>query len=158
MADIKLVRIDYRLIHGQVVAKWLKVSPVRRIVLVDDVLGNDEFMSDIYKMAVPKGTAVVIVTVSKAKSVLDQTKDTVFLIFKDIDTCCRAVQSGVEIPAVNVGAIPNEKDRKLITSGVAISPEELEKLKDLEAQGIEITVQPIPEIAALSFDAVKKKM
>ena len=36
--------------------------------------------------------------------------------------------------------------------------EELEKLKDLEAQGIEITVQPIPEIAALSFDAVKKKM
>ena len=153
MADIKLVRIDYRLIHGQVVAKWLKVSPVRRIVLVDDVLGNDEFMSDIYKMAVPKGTAVDIVTVSKAKSVLDQTNDTVFLIFKDIDTCCRAVQSGVEIPAVNVGAIPNEKDRKL-----AISPEELEKLKDLEAQGIEITVQPIPEIAALSFDAVKKKM
>ena len=158
MADIKLVRIDYRLIHGQVVAKWLKVSPVRRIVLVDDVLGNDEFMSDIYKMAVPKGTAVDIVTLSKAKSVLDQTNDTVFLIFKDIDTCCRVVQSGVKIPAVNVGAIPNEKDRKLITSGVAISPEELEKLKELEAAGIEITVQPIPEIAALSFDAVKKKM
>ena len=64
----------------------------------------------------------------------------------------------MKIPAVNVGAIPNEKDRKLITSGVAISPEELEKLKELEAAGIEITVQPIPEIAALSFDAVKKKM
>ena len=53
MAEIKLVRVDYRLIHGQVVARWLKVCPVRRIVLVDDVLGNDEFMSDIYKMAVP---------------------------------------------------------------------------------------------------------
>ncbi len=158
MADIKLVRIDYRLIHGQVVAKWLKVSPVRRIVLVDDVLGNDEFMSDIYKMAVPKGTAVDIVTVSKARSVLDNTNDTVFLIFKDVDTCYQVVQKGVELPSVNVGAVPNENNRKLITSGVAISTEELEKLEELNAKGIEITVQPIPEITALSFDAVKKKM
>ena len=71
MAEIKLVRVDYRLIHGQVVARWLKVCPVRRIVLVDDVLGNDEFMSDIYKMAVPKGTDVDIVTIDKAKDKID---------------------------------------------------------------------------------------
>lgn len=158
MADVKLVRIDYRLIHGQVVAKWLKVNPVRRIVLVDDVLGNDEFMSDIYKMAVPKGTAVDIVTVDKAKNVLEKTKDTVFLIFKDINACYRAVQNGVEIPMLNVGAAPVENDRKLITSGVAISEEEMKKLEELNAMGIEITVQPIPEISALSFDVVKKKM
>ena len=105
MAEIKLVRVDYRLIHGQVVARWLKVCPVRRIVLVDDVLGNDEFMSDIYKMAVPKGTDVDIVTI------------TVFLISKDIETCLKLVEKGVEI-----------------------------------------TVQPMPEISALSFDAVKRKM
>ena len=71
MAEIKLVRVDYRLIHGQVVARWLKVCPVRRIVLVDDVLGSDEFMSDIYKMAVPKGTDVDIVTIDKAKDKID---------------------------------------------------------------------------------------
>ena len=157
MADIKMVRIDYRLIHGQVVAKWLKVSPVRRIVLVDDVLGSDEFMSDIYKMAVPKGTAVDIVTVNKAKSVLDKTNDTVFLIFKDIDSCCRTIRKGVQISSLNVGAVPNE-DENLITSGVAISAGELEKLEELNAEGVEITVQPIPEISAINFDAVKKKM
>ena len=101
MAEIKLVRVDYRLIHGQVVARWLKVCPVRRIVLVDDVLGNDEFMSDIYKMAVPKGTDVDIVTINKAKEVLDNTDDTVFLISKDIETCLKLVEKGVELPAIN---------------------------------------------------------
>ena len=109
-------------------------------------------------MAVPKGTAVDIVTVNKAKSVLDNTNDTVFLIFKDVDTCYQVVQKGVEIPSLNVGAVPNENNRKLITSGVAISTSELEKLEELNAKGIEITVQPIPEITALSFDAMKKKM
>ena len=60
MAEIKLVRVDYRLVHGQAVARWLKVCPVRRIVLVDDVLGNDEFMSDIYKMAVQKEQMLIL--------------------------------------------------------------------------------------------------
>lgn len=158
MSNIKLVRIDYRLIHGQVVAKWLKVSSVRRIVLVDDILGNDEFMSDIYKMAVPKGTAVDIVTVNKAKELLDKTDDTVFLIFKDIESCYKAVKKGINIPSLNVGAVQSEKDRKLITSGVALSREEVEILKELQAMGIEVTVQPIPEISAISLETVEKKM
>lgn len=158
MAEIKLVRVDYRLIHGQVVARWLKVCPVRRIVLVDDVLGNDEFMSDIYKMAVPKGTDVDIVTIDKAKEVLDNTDDTVFLISKDIETCLKLVEKGVELPAINVGAVPNEEGRKLITTGVAISQKELDMLEEVNSKGIEITVQPMPEISAISFDAVKRKM
>ena len=148
MAEIKLVRVDYRLIHGQVVARWLKVCPVRRIVLVDDVLGNDEFMSDIYKMAVPKGTDVDIVTIDKAKEVLDNTDE----------TCLKLVEKGVELPAINVGAVPNEEGRKLITTGVAISQKELDMLEELNSKGIEITVQPMPEISAISFDAVKRKM
>ena len=158
MAEIKLVRVDYRLIQGQVVARWLKVCPVRRIVLVDDVLGNDEIMSDIYKMAVPKGTDVDIVTIDKAKEVLDNTDDTVFLISKDIETCLKLVEKGVELPAINVGAVPNEEGRKLITTGVAISQKELDMLEELNSKGIEITVQPMPEISAISFDAVKRKM
>ena len=157
MAEIKLVRVDYRLIHGQVVARWLKVCPVRRIVLVDDVLGSDEFMSDIYKMAVPKGTDVDIVTIDKAKEVLDNTDDTVFLISKDIETCLKLVEKGVELPAINVGAVPNEEGRKLITTGVAISQKELDMLEELNSKGIEITVQPMPEISAISFDAVKRR-
>ena len=42
MAKIKMTRIDYRLIHGQVVAKWIKYNPVDRIILADDELVDDE--------------------------------------------------------------------------------------------------------------------
>lgn len=38
MAKQKIVRIDYRLIHGQVVAKWIKYYPVNRIIVADDEL------------------------------------------------------------------------------------------------------------------------
>ena len=37
MAEIQIARIDYRLIHGQVVTKWMKAYPAKRIVIVDTV-------------------------------------------------------------------------------------------------------------------------
>ena len=75
-----------------------------------------------------------------------------------IETCLKLVEKGVELPAINVGAVPNEEGRKLITTGVAISQKELDMLEELNSKGIEITVQPMPEISAISFDAVKRKM
>lgn len=36
-------RIDYRLIHGQVITKWLKRSNADKIIVIDDELYNDPF-------------------------------------------------------------------------------------------------------------------
>ena len=44
MAKIKMVRVDYRMVHGQIVAKWIKFRPVERLIVADDVLVNDDFM------------------------------------------------------------------------------------------------------------------
>ena len=46
MAEIKLFRIDSRLIHGQIITKWLKVSKADKIVVVDGTLAADDFMKD----------------------------------------------------------------------------------------------------------------
>ena len=55
MAEISLFRIDFRLIHGQVIVKWLKQTPTDRIVIIDDQLAKDDFMADIYRMSAPRG-------------------------------------------------------------------------------------------------------
>ena len=55
MKNITLTRIDDRLIHGQVVAFWMKEFPINKILVIDDVLSKDIFMSRIYKAAAPAG-------------------------------------------------------------------------------------------------------
>ena len=67
MAEIQIARIDYRLIHGQVVTKWMKAYPAKRIVIVDTELAQDDFMADIYAMAAPAGTKVDVVETDQAK-------------------------------------------------------------------------------------------
>ncbi len=58
MADLVLTRIDSRLIHGQVVTKWVGQSGANRIVVVSDDLVNDDFMKNIYLMAAPPSIKV----------------------------------------------------------------------------------------------------
>ena len=48
--EIGLIRVDSRLIHGQVITKWLNYSKANVIVVVDDELSKDSFMSEINKL------------------------------------------------------------------------------------------------------------
>ena len=63
MEGIKLVRIDFRLIHGQVITKWSNKISATRIVVVNDALSKDEFMADIYVMAAPPGMTVDVISI-----------------------------------------------------------------------------------------------
>ena len=45
MANISLIRIDSRLIHGQVITKWVKIAKANRIIIIDDELAQDDFMA-----------------------------------------------------------------------------------------------------------------
>ena len=47
MEGIKLVRIDFRLIHGQVITKWSNKISATRIVVVNDALSKRRIMADI---------------------------------------------------------------------------------------------------------------
>lgn len=75
-------------------------------------------------------------------------------------------EEGVLIMADLFGGTPSNLATKIAlrkenvetVTGVAISQKELDMLEELNSKGIEITVQPMPEISAISFDAVKRKM
>ena len=107
MAKQKIVRIDYRLIHGQA------------------------FMCDIYKMAAP-GNEVEIVGLAELQAALDKKNDDVMLIFRDIKNAKQALDSGVGLSELNVGAVQTGKDRQFVKSGVALSKEEFDCLQDIQ--------------------------
>ena len=53
--SIALTRVDFRLIHGQVITRWLKQCDINEIVTVDTALSKDEFMQDVLKWLHLKG-------------------------------------------------------------------------------------------------------
>ena len=57
---IKMIRIDDRLIHGQIVAAWAKTLQIKRIWVVDNGVAQDDFIKNVMKMVSPAGTDLKI--------------------------------------------------------------------------------------------------
>lgn len=72
--DIRLVRIDDRLIHGQVATVWAKVTKVNRILVVSDEVAKDTLRKTLLKQAAPPGVAVNVITIDKMISIADDPK------------------------------------------------------------------------------------
>lgn len=104
MAEIKMTRVDFRLVHGQIVVKWCKACDVDKIVVIDDVVASDDFMSQIYASAAPAGVVVKSYSQEKAKRLWEKNrfgeKSKVLILFKDIDTCYAMIKGGMELKSV----------------------------------------------------------
>lgn len=157
MGKLNMVRVDYRMVHGQIVAKWIKFRPVDRLILADDSLVDDPFMGDIYRMAVPD-REVDIVKLGDVQTAIDRKNDTVLLIFKDVASAYTVYKNGLQLPELNVGAVQNSAQRKAVVQGVALTVEEYEKLSEMKAEGVNVFLQPIPENDPVSLGTIEKKL
>ena len=81
---IKLVRIDYRLLHGQVVFSWTKSQGINRIIVINNEAATDEFKKMSLNLAKPTGVKLNIFTVEEALSKMakvETLKENIMLIF-----------------------------------------------------------------------------
>ena len=63
---INLVRIDDRLIHGQVATVWAKEANAERIIICSDEVAKDEIRKTLLLQVGPPGVKVSVVSVAKA--------------------------------------------------------------------------------------------
>lgn len=106
MPKVTFARVDHRLIHGQVITKWSKIAAAQKIVIVDDVLGQDSFMVDIYKMAAPSGIEVDIMSAEQAGTAFSQDAlgdKNIFMLFKSIQMARKAFDAGLKLEALQLG-------------------------------------------------------
>lgn len=164
MNDIEefgLVRIDDRLIHGQVIAVWCKHQPFNRIVVVDDEVGADPFMQQVLSLAAPPGLEVTALPVSDGVRVLKEDPSrwkTTMVLMKTPQTAKRLYEEGLEFKALNVGGMGSKPGRKNIFKNTAASPDEIATLKDLMDKGVKITLMSVPGEPSKAFSELAGKV
>lgn len=160
MSNIVFSRVDHRLIHGQVVTKWLKISQADTIIIVDNYLGQDPFMLDIYKMAAPSGVDIDILTCQDVANKYQDgslTGKKIMLLFKNLMMVKEAVDNGLYMNSLQLGGIPHEEDRKVIIPAISLNSQELQILKDFHDKNINITAQVVPEEVKLKYNEIVNK-
>ncbi|MGM0165484.1 PTS system IIB component [Enterococcus sp. AZ135] len=149
MSKIVLARVDSRLIHGQVVTKWLQQSAANEIIVVSDELEQDEFLQSIYLMAAPPGVEVIIKSIESVKEYWENEaaakNSKVLFLVPDLMTLREMVEVGVVKEAIQVGGLGGGPSRKNVVKNINLSEEDVEILEGLLAKNMEVYFQAIPE-------------
>lgn len=158
MSNIVMSRVDFRLIHGQVITKWLKYYPAKKVVIVDDLLAEDEFMAEIYKMAIPQGLVLDILSTHELADYLENNQEDLFLLFKSIETAYQMIKQGIRLPQLVVGGVPSESGKKMVFSGVYLNKMELEQLQELESLGVPISFATTPDDKSIQLASIRESL
>jgi len=155
---LKLVRVDDRLIHGQVVAIWLKALRAERIVIVDDRTAADEFLREILELAAPPGVPVEVHDVERGtQRVRDLAAATepIFVLLRSPLTAVQLREAGVEFPLLNVGGMGAGPGRKVLYRNISASPEEIAAMRRLEEMGTTVELRIVENDRPVMFATVK---
>ena len=75
MGEIVLTRIDDRLIHGQVMTAWVKEKRADEIIIVDNGVSKDSFLSEVMKMSAPSGVNIKVESIETGAEELMKISD-----------------------------------------------------------------------------------
>jgi mannose/fructose/N-acetylgalactosamine-specific phosphotransferase system component IIB len=149
---ISFVRVDNRLIHGQVVEAWLPHLKIARVVVADDEAAASPLIRAAMGLAVQSSIDVQItplVAVDYPKISSDQVKT--LLLFRDLDGVISARDMGLQASHVNLGNVHYATGRKQVSPSVFLSQHELDQLKMLSESGVEVEARAVPAERAISL-------
>jgi len=137
---IKHLRIDNRLIHGQVAVTWMNSIGADKIIVCNDKVAADP----IQKMALPlaaRGQTVLVYTVAQTIEYAEaHPAETMFVICKfpqdALEVLKASSEKGIEVVDVNVGnaaPLPGMKDYKMVTKSIAVTPVEAAVYREIAA-------------------------
>mgnify|MGYP003365179147 FL=1 len=136
---ITQVRVDDRLIHGQVAMVWTKELNAPLLVVANDEAAKNEVTQMTLKMAVPNGIKLLIRSVDEAIDVFNDPRGKdrrIFVIVNSVSDATKIAQNVESIESVNVANTgrfdkTDPKSKTMLFPSVQLNPEELEAAREL---------------------------
>lgn len=145
MSYLKYFRIDERLIHGQILQKWLKYTECRDILVIDDELAKDPIIQSVLGMTLSKKVVVQFLNILDGVSRLSQIDKNCFVLMKNLETLQQVFKQGIEINQVNICRLPYYPGKKKIYQNIYISDKEEEILREFIQENIDAYIQMVPD-------------
>ncbi|PVX39281.1 PTS system mannose-specific IIB component [Pasteurella langaaensis DSM 22999] len=144
--NISLLRIDSRLIHGQVMTSWAKAVKCEAIFAINDGVATDNIRRELLLQIVPPHLKGYVITVEKAIKVWHNPKyagkNIIWLVTNPADIV-RLIEGGVKINTVNVGGMTYREGDKLISQAVAVNKDDVAAFKKLLELGVDMSLQQV---------------
>lgn len=145
---VVLVRIDDRLIHGQVVENWMKFLKIDHVVVVNDFVASDRMQKTLFSMAVPDHARISILATAEAREAIQNGQfegERAMLLLVSPEDVLNLIKEGVRIKEVNVGGMHYSPDKKQILKAISVSKEDVRAFQELDKLGVHLEARMVPD-------------
>ncbi len=148
-----IIRVDDRLIHGQVVEGWIKSLNIDTIVICSDFVACDVIEKTLFEISTPKHVKLECNTIIlTAKNLTDGVYDkgNVLILVSSLEELCsliletRKIISDYIFPPVNIGGIRYCEGKKQIYKALCLNKNEVNIIKKLNDLGIILEYYLLP--------------
>jgi len=152
-----LLRVDERLIHGQVVLGWGSQLRPDRYIVVDDHLAGSGWEQDLYRLAAGDADAL-FVGVEEARKKLPEWRsgeERSILLTRNVGTMLALARGGLlEGASVNLGGLHHRRDRRQVLTYLHLSEDEVRQLDSLGAEGVAVSARDLPDAARVPLKSL----
>lgn len=148
MKGIVHIRIDDRLIHGQVAAFWTNALSVSRIMVINDEVAVDEMQKPLLRMVAPASVRTSIIDKETAvKNILAGKYEgqRVLAILKNPKDIWDLKEAGLAIKEINVGNMAAREGTRSIKRSVNVTDTDVLYFKKLLEAGVDINAIMVPD-------------
>ncbi|PXW48701.1 fructoselysine and glucoselysine-specific PTS system IIB component [Klebsiella oxytoca] len=144
---ITLLRVDHRLLHGQVAFSWTQYVGADCILIANDNVPEDELRKTTIKLAKPPSVKLVIKNINDSIEAIKSgvtDKYNLFIVVESVDDAWRITNAVGNIKSINLGGIKAKEGSQNISKAINLLPEEIEQLKQLVGKGVEVEIRQVP--------------
>jgi len=147
---IKSLRVDDRLLHGQVIAGWMKALAVDNILIVSDSAAHDEVKAMSVRVAKPMNVKLYIKDMKDGFAAVEKASGlpkNFMVIVENIPDALALVQNcpALKGSTVTVGGQKMAEGRRRVLDLVCVSDQDLADLRQIEELGVNLKFQKLPE-------------
>lgn len=154
---VELLRVDDRLLHGQVATTWMNAVSPEAILIANDEAATNEMSKLALKMAKPSGVKLAIKTVQGGIDLLNNPKSEnirIFVIVRTIKDAYTLIEHTHQIRKVNVGGVKKKDGAKFIAAGMYLTDEDIDYVKKIRTMVDEVEMRMVPSESKHNLDKV----
>jgi PTS system N-acetylgalactosamine-specific IIB component len=158
---IALVRVDNRLLHGQILETWVPRLGAREVVVADDDAAQSPLARAAMTLCVPPGLVATIAPLGEVDwAALAADARPILVLVRDVEGLVRARARGLApgiARKVNLGNVHYEPGRRAVTPSVFLTEGEVAALRVLADEGFEVAAQAVPSEPPAGFADIERR-
>ncbi len=159
--SIVLVRVDDRLVHGQIIEAWVPFYEATCIIVASDEAKKNSIQRTAIESCSSNALSIKVFGIEEAVRYAaseSMNKERIIIIFSTLKELAQACNKGFKAAHVNIGNIHHHNGKvRMITPSVYIDKEDEDMVQNLLKLGVELDIRAVPSDRKIEYAVSSKQ-